>query len=87
MFAKNILWPQLRPLFYWTWGVASLWAFGDYAIGAVAASRPITLALLSRALLESYRLEAAALLIAWSLILGAVSYLFFSRRGERSVDR
>lgn len=87
MIAWQIVWPQLRPLFYWTWGVATFWAFGDYAIGAVAASRPITLALLSRALLESYRLEAAALLIALGLVLGFISYLFFSNRGERYVGR
>ncbi|MBK7893168.1 MAG: hypothetical protein IPJ84_20620 [Bdellovibrionales bacterium] len=87
MIAWRILWPQLRPLFYWTWGVATFWAFGDYAIGAVAASRPITLALLSRALLESYRLEAAAILIGLGLFLGFLSYLFFSNRGERNVGR
>ncbi len=87
MIMRQLLWPQLRPLFYWTWGVAAFWAFGDYAIGAVAASRPITLALLSRALLESYRLEAAALLIAFSLLLGFLSYLYLQYRGEQSVGR
>ena len=87
MIVWKILWPQLRPLFYWTWGVATFWAFGDYAIGAVAASRPMTIALLSRALLESYRLEAAAILIALGLFLGFLSYLFFSNRGERNVGR
>ncbi len=87
MIVRQILWPQLRPLFYWTWGVATFWSFGDYAIGAVAASRPITLALLSRTLLESYRLEAAAILIAFGLFLGFLSYLFFSNRGERNVGR
>jgi hypothetical protein len=60
--------------------------WGDYAIGSIVASRNMTLGLLAKSLMESYRLEAAALLFLVILVLGALTYRLFTWGGS-SVHR
>jgi len=83
MIVRKILAPQLREIFFWSAGLISFWVWGDYAIGSIAASRQMTLALVAKGLLESYRLEAASLLILAALVLGGLSYLIFTWGGRR----
>lgn len=82
MIVRSVIAPSVRELTFWSGGLVSFWVWGDYAIGSIAASRPMTLALLSKGLLESYRTDAAALLILVCLVLGGLSYKAFSLGGS-----
>lgn len=83
MVIRKILMPELREIFFWSAGLVSFWVWGDYGIGSIAASRQMTLALVAKGLLESYRLEAASLLVLATLIFGGVSYWIFTWGGRR----
>lgn len=82
----KVLFPQIRETLFWSAGLVSFWVWGDYAIGSVAASRPMTVALVAKSLLENYRLEAASVLIVLCLLFGAISYGLFSFGGARVAD-
>ena len=86
MTLRKVLLPQLREVLFWSAGLVSFWVWGDYAIGSISASRAMTLALVAKGLLESYRLEAASILILACLLLGAMSYRLFSMAGGSRVD-
>jgi len=77
----RILLPQIRELLFWSGGVVSFWVWGDYALGSISASRSMTLGMLAKGLLESYRVEAASLVVLACLIFGAVSYRLFQVGG------
>lgn len=83
MIVRRVLAPQLRELFFWSGALVSFWVWGDYALGSIAASRSMTLALVAKGLLESYRLEAASILILCGLACGGLSYALFSWGGSR----
>ena len=83
---SRILLPRLFPAAFWSGGLVAFWMWGDYAIGSIVASRNMTLGLLAKSLMESYRLEAAALLLLAVLVLGAVTYRLFTWGGS-SVHR
>lgn len=83
LIATRILLPKLKTTFFWTAGIVSFWMWGDYALGSIAASRSMTTGMLAKSLMESYRLEAASLVIFVSLCAGAVSYRFFTWGGLR----
>lgn len=78
----RVLLPQVvRPAFFIA-GVASLWAWGDFALSAVVAERDLTIAMLVQSLMESYRLDAATVLV-WTVIAGgALSFLLFNGVGR-----
>lgn len=82
MIVRRVIAPAVGESLFWSGGLVSFWVWGDYAIGSMAASRPMTLALLGKGLLESYRLDAASLLILSCLIFGAASYKAFSWGGS-----
>lgn len=84
---RRVLTPQLREVIFWSAGLVSFWVWGDYALGSIAASRAMTMALLAKSLLESYRLEAASLLILGGLVLGGCSYRLLSWGGASRVAR
>jgi ABC-type Fe3+ transport system permease subunit len=86
LIAKRILLPRLLPTAFWSGGLVAFWMWGDYAIGSIVASRNMTLGLLAKSLMESYRLEAAALLFLVILVLGALTYRLFTWGGS-SVHR
>lgn len=79
----RILFPQLWPTFFWSGGLVSFWMWGDYALGSIAASRSMTVGMLAKSLMESYRLEAASLILAFSIMAGAISYRLFTLGGLR----
>ncbi|CAN5393637.1 hypothetical protein BH10BDE1_BH10BDE1_19330 [soil metagenome] len=83
----RVLLPQLRELLFWSGGVISFWVWGDYALGSISASRSMTLGMLAKALLESYRVEAASLVVLACLIFGAISYRIFQVGGVARVAR
>ncbi len=80
---RRILYPMLWPTFFWSAGLVSFWMWGDYALGSIAASRTMTVGMLAKSLMESYRLEAASLVLAFSLFAGAMSYRLFTWGGLR----
>lgn len=87
MILQRVLWPQLREVMFWSGGVVSFWVWGDYALGSIAASRSMTLGLLAKGLLESYRVEAASLVVLVCLAMGAISYRIFQYGGTTRVTR
>jgi len=83
LISRRILYPMLWPTFFWSGGLVSFWMWGDYALGSIAASRAMTVGMLAKSLMESYRLEAASLVLAFSLCAGAISYRLFTWGGLR----
>ncbi|MDZ4084319.1 MAG: hypothetical protein U1E10_15355 [Bdellovibrionales bacterium] len=83
LISLRVLLPQLWPTFFWSGGLVSFWMWGDYALGSIAASRSMTIGMLAKSLMESYRLEAASLVLAFSLVAGAISYRLFTLGGVR----
>lgn len=83
LISRRILFPMLWPTFFWSGGLVSFWMWGDYALGSIAASRAMTVGMLAKSLMESYRLEAASLVLAFSLCAGAISYRLFTWGGLR----
>jgi thiamine transport system permease protein len=72
---KRVVLPQvIRPACFFG-GLASLWAWGDFALSSVVAGRTLTLAMLAQSLMESYRLDAATALV-WVLLAGGVATFF-----------
>lgn len=85
MIWKRIVWPQIAPQAFFIGGLASIWAWGDISLSSVVAERSITLSLVIKSLMGTYRLDAATFLI-WILLLGgAVTFLFFYG-GSRVLD-
>jgi ABC-type Fe3+ transport system permease subunit len=82
----RVLLPQLRELLFWSGGLISFWVWGDYALGSISASRSMTLGMLAKGLLESYRVEAASLVVLACLIFGAMSYCVFQFGGVARVE-
>jgi ABC-type Fe3+ transport system permease subunit len=79
---SRILLPQLISTSFWSAGIVAFWVWGDYAIGSIVASRNMTLGLVAKSLMESYRLEAAALLLIFILVAGALTYRLFTWGGS-----
>lgn len=75
---RKIVVPQLAQPLSWVMGMAAVWAWGDFAVSTLLAPRSMTVAMLSRDLLESYRLPAASAMI-WVMLIGAgFCFLLFS---------
>lgn len=87
MTVRRVILPQMRELFFWSAGLVSFWVWSDYGLGSIAASRSMTLGLLAKSLLESYRLEAASILILVCILLGGLSYRIISLGDARRVAR
>jgi thiamine transport system permease protein len=79
---REISWPQIiKPLSRLS-GLAAFWAAGDYGLSSIVAPRPVTLGLQVRALLSSYRLDAAGFVVTVILITGTLLYLTFGGLGN-----
>ena len=63
-------------------GLASLWAWGDFALSSVIAERQVTLAMTANALMDSYRLDVATVYIWMIAIGGLVSHALFTGVGR-----
>jgi thiamine transport system permease protein len=79
---RSVILPQVwRPVFA-VGALASLWAWGDFALSSVVAGRKVTLAMAVHALIDSYRLDAATVLV-WIVALGgAASFAIFTGVGR-----
>jgi len=78
----EVLMPQLWPPLGSLAGLASLWAWGDFALSSVIAERQLTLAMAAQSLMDSYRLDVATVYI-WMIAMGGlISYVFFKGAGR-----
>jgi thiamine transport system permease protein len=68
---NRVVFPQVVRSAFSIGGILSLWAWGDFALSSVVAERSVTLAMLVRGMMSSYRLDAATVLI-WVLIFGGL---------------
>lgn len=82
MVARRVLLPQLAEVGWWSAALTGFWLWGDFSIGAVAASRPYTLAMTAKGLAESYRTDAAALVTVVALLGGALMYWLLARENH-----
>ena len=79
---KSVILPQVwRPAFA-VGALASLWAWGDFALSSVVAGRKVTLAMAVHALIDSYRLDAATVLVWIVAIGGGLSFALLSGVGH-----
>ena len=74
---RQITWPQIAESIYGLAALAAFWAWGDFSISSIVAERNLTLALYVRALMESYRLAGATLLLYLLLLAAGVTYFLF----------
>ena len=79
---RRILVPQIWGVACVLAGVASLWAFGEFALGKVLLSHNMSWALLSEALMSSYRIEAGLGVGFLILFCGGLLFAFFWRLGN-----
>ncbi len=78
---KQVVFPQSFFSACFLSGIASFWAWGDFALSSIVADRPHTVALVIQALMTSYRLELAVLLLWLLLICGILTFALFSGIG------
>lgn len=79
---REIVLPQVIRSCCFIAGLASLWAWGDFALSSVVAERTMTIAMLISGLMGSYRLDAATFLV-WVLLLGgAMTFAIFNGVGR-----
>ncbi len=81
MIFSRILFPQLIRPATWIGGLAALWAWGDFALSSVIAERAVTLPLAIRTLMETYRFDAATVLIWLVLGGGLITFALFLGAG------
>jgi len=75
---RRLVFPQVIAPAARLGGIAALWAWGDFALSSVVAERPVTLAMAAQALMNSYRLDGATVVV-WAVLLGGlVTYGFFA---------
>jgi thiamine transport system permease protein len=78
----RIVYPQVIESCCLIAGLASIWAWGDFALSMVVAERTMTLAMVTQSLMESYRLNAATVLV-WLIGAGALlSFAIFNGVGR-----
>lgn len=75
----KILWPQARESVFFVSGISAFWGIGDYALSSIVAGRDLSLALVVKTLMSSYRLELATVLVWLVLLLGLLLLILFWR--------
>ncbi len=81
IFAR-IVFPQVIRSACFLAGLASLWAWGDFALSSIVAERSMTIAMLVHALMESYRLDAATFAVWIMIIGGGLTFALFDGVGR-----
>jgi len=76
IFLRIILPNVMGPLMFLA-GLASFWAWGDYALSSVIAEGNLTLAMLAQALMGSYRLSIATAVVLIVTFGGLISFFLF----------
>ncbi len=74
---RRVLLPQVWNGGCFLAGLAAFWAWGDFAVSSVVAERTLTVAMLARSLMGTYRLPAATLLVWVNLFGGVFTFLAF----------
>ncbi|HEX4923613.1 MAG TPA: ABC transporter permease subunit [Bdellovibrionales bacterium] len=74
---RQIVFPQVAPALAAASGLAAFWACGEFALSSLLAGQNLTLALMVKSLLSSYRLEAATLLLWLLLGFGVSLWIIF----------
>jgi thiamine transport system permease protein len=78
----RVVLPQLiRPASFIA-GLASLWAWGDFALSRTIAERDMTLGLMIQSLMSTYRFEIATFLVWILLFGGAATFFIFEGAGR-----
>ncbi len=76
MFTR-VLFPQSLPLLLRVSGFIAIWVVGDYGITSIITGENLSLALFTKSLLTSYRIEAASVMSGLLLFLVGLIYLSF----------
>lgn len=88
---NQIFWSITLPRCAKSFGIASglvaFWAIGDFAVSGILMSDQVPLALLSKKLMESYRIEVASFFVLVLLILGCLLLFAFWSLGHVLSDR
>lgn len=79
---RRVVLPQLISPVCFIAGLASLWAWGDFAMSRVIAERDITLAMTIQSLMGSYRFDMATFLVWILLFGGAATFFIFEGAGR-----
>ena len=79
---RQVIWPQIARQGFFLGGLASLWAWGDFALSAVVAERSVTAAMVVEGLMESYRLEPATSLVSLVIAGGFLNFAIFAGVGR-----
>jgi thiamine transport system permease protein len=74
---SHIVFPQAAKSLGLAAGLAGLWACGEFAVSSLITGQDVTLALLTKKLLSSYRLEIATVLVWCMMGAGALVWLIF----------
>jgi len=82
MFFRSVIYPQINNQILQAARLAGLWAVGDFALSAIVAPSSITLPLVIKDLLQSYRLDLATVYCWVLLIVGIVVYLLLGVFGR-----
>jgi thiamine transport system permease protein len=72
---RRIVFPQLIKPASFIAGLASLWAWGDFALSRTIAERDVTLGMMTQSLMSTYRFEIATFLV-WVLLFGGAATFF-----------
>ncbi len=78
----KIIWPQCAESFFLLGGVAGFWAAGDFAYTMITSHEKTNLAIMAQQLLERYRIEQGLALIWFVLLVGSLSFFFFTFSGK-----
>jgi ABC-type Fe3+ transport system permease subunit len=78
----KIILPQVWPALCFAASLMAFWAAGEFAFSSLVASSSFSLALLTKSLTDSYRIEAAGALSWMNLLLGLMMWIFFRRLGH-----
>ena len=79
---RQVVWPQIARQGFFLGGLASLWAWGDFAVSAVVAERSVTAAMVVEGLMESYRLGPATSLVSLVIAGGFLNFAIFAGVGR-----
>jgi thiamine transport system permease protein len=87
----NITLPRCAKTFGIASGLVAFWAIGDFAVSGILMGDQVPMALLSKKLMESYRIEVASFFVLLLLVLGSTLLFAFWSLGyvlsERPLSR
>lgn len=79
---KWVVFPQVFPMLGLVMGLSALWAMGDFALSQIILPLDLSLPLLIKTLLSSYRFELSSVLVWVLLFLGVGAFLVFFKGSQ-----